>query len=140
MRIHDRLDAFPCAHALHDVLHRDPRTADHGLTHHDLRVGNDQLVHRYLLRSTRLNLSLSSTLHSYPARLPQNRFGLDQSSRLRVLELKKPAGDVDGALDQAVPYAAALRLLFERGPAYRMLLGHGHRAMLYKPFHMSRPT
>lgn len=53
------------------------------------------------------------------------RSGKGRSSRLRVLELKRPgAADAASALDQAVAYAAALNLLMERAPAYRTLLGY----------------
>ena len=53
------------------------------------------------------------------------RKGLGRSSRLRVLELKGPrAGDVSTALDQAVAYAAALRILMDQGEWYPRLLGY----------------
>jgi hypothetical protein len=53
------------------------------------------------------------------------RRGLGRSSRLRVLELKKPrAADVAASLGQAVAYAAAIDLLMRRGTAYRALLGY----------------
>jgi len=55
------------------------------------------------------------------------RTGTGGSSRLRVLELKRPGvADAASALDQAVAYAAALNLLMEREPAYRVLLGYGN--------------
>ena len=53
------------------------------------------------------------------------RKGLGRSSRLRVLELKGPrAEDVSTALDQAVTYAASLRIQMDRGEWYPRLLGY----------------
>lgn len=53
------------------------------------------------------------------------RKGLGRSSRLRVLELKRPtAGDVSTSLEQAVAYTAALRFLMDRGEWYPRLLGY----------------
>ena len=53
------------------------------------------------------------------------RHGKGRTSRLRVLEVKKPdADDAAHALDQAVAYAAALDALLGRSSKYRMLCGY----------------
>jgi len=53
------------------------------------------------------------------------RHGRGRTSRLRVLEVKKPdADDAAHALDQAVAYAAALHALLGRSSKYRMLFGY----------------